>query len=63
MAEYTTKYSPMHIDCTIGQPYGNPSSSYTCGFHTGVDFPQSRSFCTKSRFIFNYRWWWSGLCI
>ena len=41
MAEYTTKYSPMHIDCTIGQPYGNPSSSYTCGFHTGVDFPQS----------------------
>lgn len=41
MAEYTTKYSPMHIDCTIGQPYGNPSSSYSCGFHTGVDFPQS----------------------
>ena len=41
MAEYTTKYSPMHIDCTIGQPYGNPSSSYTCGFHSGVDFPQS----------------------
>ena len=41
MAEYTTKYSPMHIDCTVGQPYGNPSSSYSCGFHTGVDFPQS----------------------
>lgn len=41
MAEYTTRYSPMHIDCTIGQPYGNPSSSYSCGFHTGVDFPQS----------------------
>lgn len=41
MAEYTTKYSPMHIDCTVGQPYGNPSSSYTCGFHSGVDFPQS----------------------
>lgn len=41
MAEYTTKYSPMHIDCTLGQPYGNPSSSYSCGFHTGVDFPQS----------------------
>lgn len=36
-----SEYSPMHIDCTIGQPYGNPSSSYTCGFHTGVDFPQS----------------------
>lgn len=41
MSEYTTKYSPMHIDCTIGQPYGNIDSSYSCGFHTGVDFPQS----------------------
>ena len=41
MAEYTTRYSPMHIDCTVGQPYGNISSSYSCGFHTGVDFPQS----------------------
>lgn len=41
MAEYTTKYSPMHIQCIVGQPYGNVSSSYSCGFHTGVDFPQS----------------------
>lgn len=41
MAEYTTKYSPMHIDCTIGQPYGNVDPDYSCGFHTGVDFPQS----------------------
>lgn len=41
MAEYRTPYSPMHINCTIGQPYGNVSSSYSCGFHTGVDFPQS----------------------
>lgn len=41
MAEYSTPYSPMRIDCTIGQPYGNPSSSYTCGFHSGVDFPAS----------------------
>ena len=41
MAEYTTKYSPMHIDCTIGQPYGNVNPDYSCGFHTGVDFPQS----------------------
>ncbi len=41
MAEFTTPYSPMHIDCTVGQPYGNISSSYSCGFHTGVDFPQS----------------------
>lgn len=41
MAEYTTKYSPMHIDCTVGQPYGNIDPDYSCGFHTGVDFPQS----------------------
>jgi len=41
MAEYTTKYSPMHIDCTVGQPYGNVDPDYSCGFHTGVDFPQS----------------------
>ena len=41
MAEYTTPYSPMRIDCTIGQPYGNPSGGYTCGFHTGTDFPAS----------------------
>lgn len=41
MAEYRTPYSPMRINCTIGQPYGNPSQSYSCGFHTGVDFPES----------------------
>jgi len=41
MTEYTTKYSPMHIDCTVGQPYGNIDPNYSCGFHTGVDFPQS----------------------
>jgi murein DD-endopeptidase MepM/ murein hydrolase activator NlpD len=41
MATITTPYSPMHIDCTIGQPYGNPSTGYSCGFHTGVDFPAS----------------------
>lgn len=41
MAEYTTPYSPMHIDCTVGQPYGNIDPNYSCGFHTGVDFPQS----------------------
>ena len=39
MAEVRTRYSPMRINCTIGQPYGNPSTSYSCGFHTGVDFP------------------------
>lgn len=41
MATVTTKYSPMHIDCTVGQPYGNVDPDYSCGFHTGVDFPQS----------------------
>ena len=41
MAEYRTPYSPMRINCTIGQPYGNIDSSYTCGFHSGVDFPES----------------------
>ena len=41
MATFTTPYSPMHIDCTVGQPYGNISSSYQCGFHTGVDFPET----------------------
>lgn len=41
MAEVTTNKSPLHIDCTVGQPYGNPSSSYSCGFHTGTDFPAS----------------------
>ena len=41
MAEVTSAYSPLHIDCAVGQPYGNISSSYTCGFHTGADIPQS----------------------
>ena len=41
MAEVTSKYSPLHIDCIIGQPYGNIDSSYSCGFHTGADIPQS----------------------
>lgn len=41
MGEVTTKYSPIHIDCKVGQPYGEIDSSYSCGFHTGIDFPQS----------------------
>lgn len=40
MAEYRTQYSPMRINCTIGQPFGN-RANYSCGFHTGVDFPAS----------------------
>lgn len=39
MAEVTTKYSPMHIDCTVGYPYGVENSRYSCGYHTGCDFP------------------------
>ena len=37
----TSSVSPLHGTCTIGQPYGNASSGYTCGFHTGIDFPAS----------------------
>ena len=41
MATITSSCSPLHGTCTIGQPYGNASSGYTCGFHTGIDFPAS----------------------
>ena len=41
MAEVSTNKSPMHIDCTVGQPYGGASTSYSCGYHTGCDFPAS----------------------
>ena len=40
MATVKTKYSPMRITCMVGQPYGNPGN-YSCGFHTGMDFPAS----------------------
>ena len=41
MATIQSSVSPLHGTCTIGQPYGNVSTSYTCGFHTGIDFPAS----------------------
>ena len=41
MATVTSSVSPLHGTCTIGQPYGNASASYHCGFHTGIDFPAS----------------------
>lgn len=41
MATVTSNVSPLHITCEIGQPYGNPDPSYACGYHTGIDFPQS----------------------
>lgn len=40
MATVQTNKSPLHITSTIGQPYGNPGD-YSCGFHTGTDFPAS----------------------
>lgn len=39
MATVKTNKSPMHITCTVGYPYGVADSGYTCGFHTGCDFP------------------------
>lgn len=41
MATIQSSCSPLHGTCTIGQPYGNTSTSYSCGFHTGIDFPAS----------------------
>ena len=42
MAEtVTTNKSPLHIKCEVGYPYGVQDSGYSCGFHTGCDFPQS----------------------
>lgn len=41
MATIQSSVSPLHGTCTIGQPYGNVSTDYTCGFHTGIDFPAS----------------------
>lgn len=38
MAEITINNSPIHNDAIITYPYGVADSSYTCGFHTGVDF-------------------------
>ena len=41
MAEVTSKYSPLHITCEVGYPYGVQDSSYSCGYHTGCDFPET----------------------
>lgn len=43
MATVQSSVSPMHINCAIGQPYGNQDASYSCGFHTGIDFPATRN--------------------
>lgn len=41
MSEVTTNKSPLHIKCEVGYPYGVQDSSYSCGYHTGTDFPES----------------------
>lgn len=40
MSTVQTNKSPIHMTCVVGQPYGNPGD-YSCGWHTGIDFPQS----------------------
>lgn len=41
MAEVTTNKSPLHITSTVGYPFGVSDSGYSCGYHTGCDFPAS----------------------
>ena len=41
MATVKTNKSPMHITCQVGYPYGVQDSGYSCGYHTGTDFPSS----------------------
>lgn len=38
MAEVTINNSPVHSDTIITRPYGYIDSSYSCGWHTGLDF-------------------------
>lgn len=38
MSEVTINNSPVHSQSMISYPYGVPDSSYSCGFHTGIDF-------------------------
>ena len=41
MATVTTNKSPLHIKSTVGYPFGVSDSGYSCGYHTGTDFPES----------------------
>ena len=63
MATVETNKSPIHIECTVGYPYGVQDSSYSCGFHTGTDFPRSRYSRSKPRYIFSCRKWDCSICI
>ena len=38
MSEVTINNSPVHSDSIITRAYGIVDSSYSCGWHTGVDF-------------------------
>lgn len=38
MSEVTINNSPIHSPISITRPYGYVLESYTCGWHTGVDF-------------------------
>lgn len=38
MATFTINNSPIHEQMTITRVYGYVTSSYACGYHTGVDF-------------------------
>ena len=38
MAEVTINNSPVHSDVIITNPYGVYNPSYSCDFHTGLDF-------------------------
>lgn len=60
MATVYSSVTPIHGTATIGQPYGNASSSYSCGFHTGVDFPATGSdsydlySCCEGEVVYTY---------
>lgn len=41
MATVKTNKSPIHITCQVGYPYGVQDRGYSCGYHTGTDFPAS----------------------
>lgn len=47
MATVKTNKSPLHIKCEVGYPYGVADSGYSCGYHTGCDFPQSGTSATN----------------
>ena len=47
MSEVTISNSPFHTQARITRVYGYVSSSYTCGYHTGVDIVSNTSDLTE----------------